>query len=333
MSPLTLEDIARMSGVSRSTVSRVINGDPNVHDKTRERVNQIIDRISFQPNLAARGLAVGRTGVLGMVIPMGVSSIFSDPYFPILIQGVTTTCNAADYSVMLWMGEPEYERKTISKILYNGLVDGVIVSSMLVDDPLIDRLAESKRPFITIGRHPTNEKINYVDVDNRIGSFQAVSHLMRSGRRRIGVINGPANTIGGQDRYQGYQDALHDRGIPLNPEWITEGDYSEMSGYHAMRHLLQTRIDAVFAASDAMALGAMRAIKEAELMIPDDIAVVGFDDIPLAAISNPPLTTVRQPILRSGSLAAEMLIDIVERPDPQPRRMILPTELVIRASS
>ena len=333
MSPLTLEDIARMSGVSRSTVSRVINGDPNVNDKTRERVNQVIDRISFQPNLAARGLAVGRTGVLGMVIPMGVASIFSDPYFPILIQGVTATCNAVDYSVMLWMGEPEYERKTISKILYNGLVDGVIVSSMLLDDPLIERLGESKRPFITVGRHPTNERINYIDVDNRIGAFQAVSHLMRSGRRRIAVINGPANMIAGQDRYKGYQDALHDRGIPLNPEWIVEGDFSEISGYLAMRRLLQARVDAVFAASDAMAFGAMRAIKEADLVIPGDIAVVGFDDIPLAAISNPPLTTVRQPILRSGSLAAETLIDMIERPDPQPRRVILPTELVIRASS
>lgn len=333
MSPLTLEDIARMSGVSRSTVSRVINGDPNVNDKTRERVNQVIDRISFQPNLAARGLAVGRTGVLGMVIPMGVASIFSDPYFPILIQGVTATCNAADYSVMLWMGEPEYERKTISKILYNGLVDGVIVSSMLLDDPLIERLAESKRPFITVGRHPTNERISYVDVDNRIGAFQAVSHLLRGGRRRIAVINGPANMIAGQDRFQGYQDALHDRGLPLNPEMIAEGDFSEISGYQAMRRLLQTRVDAVFAASDAMAFGAMRAITEAELSIPDDIAVVGFDDIPLAAISNPPLTTVRQPILRSGSLAAETLIDMVEHPDPQPRRVILPTELVIRASS
>ncbi len=333
MSPLTLEDIARMSGVSRSTVSRVINGDPNVNDKTRERVNQVIDRISFQPNLAARGLAVGRTGVLGMVIPMGVASIFSDPYFPILIQGVTATCNSADYSVMLWMGEPEYERKTISKILYNGLVDGVIVSSMLLDDPLIERLGESNRPFITVGRHPTNERINYIDVDNRIGAFQAVSHLMRSGRRRIAVISGPANMIAGQDRYKGYQDALHDRGIPLNPEWIAEGDFTEVSGYLAMHRLLQARVDAVFAASDAMAFGAMRAIKEAGLVIPNDIAVVGFDDIPLAAISNPPLTTVRQPILRSGSLAAETLIDMIEHPDPQPRRVILPTELVIRASS
>lgn len=333
MSPLTLEDIARMSGVSRSTVSRVINGDPNVHDKTRERVNTVINRIGFQPNLAARGLAVGRTGVLGMVIPLGVASLFSDPYFPILIQGVSSTCNSADYSVMLWLGEPEYERRTIANILYNGLVDGVIVSSMLLDDPLIERLAESDRPFLTIGRHPTKEHINYVDVDNRIGSYQVVSHLLRSGRRRIGVINGPGNTIAGQDRFQGYQDALHDRGLPLNPELISEGDYSEISGYHAMHRLLQARAEAVFAASDAMAFGAMRAIKEAELHIPEDIAVAGFDDIPLAAISDPPLTTVRQPILRTGSLAAQTLIDIIERPDPKPRRVILPIELVIRSST
>jgi LacI family transcriptional regulator len=231
------------------------------------------------------------------------------------------------------MGEPEFERKTISKILYNGLVDGVIVSSMLLDDPLIERLSESNRPFITVGRHPTNERLNYVDVDNRIGAFQAVSHLLRSGRRRVGVINGPENMIAGQDRYKGYQDALHDRGIPLNPELITIGDFTEISGYVGMQRLLQNRADAVFAASDAMALGAMRAIREAELLVPEDIAVVGFDDIPQAAIHIPPLTTVRQPIQRSGSVAAEILIDLIEHSESQPRRVILPTELVIRSSS
>ncbi len=330
--PLTLEDIAKMSGVSRSTVSRVINGSPNVSEQTRTKVLDLIQNIGFQQNLAARGLASGRTRVIGLVIPTGLTTIFSDPYFPLLLQGAASACYAREYSVMLWLAEPEYERKTINQVLYNGLIDGIIVASMLTDDPLIDRLSESRRPFITIGRHPTNDRINFVDVDNRAGAHQGVSYILHTGRRRVAVINGPRNMIAGVDRYQGYQDALRERGLRLQPELVTEGEFSDLSGYLAMKRLLPQRPDAVFVASDAMAFAAMRAIHEAGLCIPEDIAVVGFDDIPAAATSKPPLTTVRQPIVRTGAIAAEMLIDIIEHPDDQPRRIVLPTELVIRDS-
>ena len=330
--PLTLEDIAQMSGVSRSTVSRVINGNPNVSEQTRKKVLDIIQNIGFQPNLAARGLAVGRTRVIGLVIPTGLTIIFSDPYFPLVIQGVASACNPRGYSVMLWLAEPEYERKTISQVLYNGLIDGVIVSSMVMDDPLIERLSESQRPFITIGRHPTNDRLNFVDVDNRAGAYQGVMYILHTGRRRVAMITGPRNMIAGLDRYQGYQDALRERGLHVQPELVTEGEFSDISGYLAMKRLLPQRPDAVFAASDAMAFAAMRAIQEAGLCIPDDIAVVGFDDIPTAATSQPSLTTVRQPIQRTGSVAAEMLIEKIENPETKPCRIVLPTELVIRDS-
>ncbi len=330
--PLTLDDIARISGVSRSTVSRVINADPNVKERTRTKVQEVIQKLNFQPNMAARGLAVGSTRVLGLVIPVGISSIFSDPYFPLVIQGVSSVCNQLDYSIMLWLAEPQYERKTISQIIYNGLIDGVIVLSMLMDDPLIDRLSESNRPFIMIGRHPTNEKISYVDVDNRLGAYQGVAYTIQTGHKRVALIGGPHNTISGQDRYQGYLDALRENDLPVIPELITEGNYSDAGGYQAMKCLLPHHPDAVFAASDAMALAAMRAIQEAGLCIPEDIAIVGFDDIPPATTSKPPLTTVRQPISRTGKIVAEMLIDLIEHPDPQPHRVVLPTELVIRSS-
>jgi LacI family transcriptional regulator len=321
-----------MSGVSRSTVSRVINGDPNVNEHTRSKVEEVIQSVDFHPNLAARGLAAGRTQVLGLVIPTGVTAIFSDPYFPLVVQGVASACNAFGYSVMLWLAEPEYERKTISKILYGGLIDGVIVSSMQMDDPLLERLAESRQPFVTIGRHPTDHRVSYVDVDNRAGAHQGVSYALRMGHKRIAIINGPENTIASWDRYHGYEDALRDRGQSVSPDLVASGDFSSAGGYLAMKRLLPHGPDAVFVASDAMALAAMRAIHEAHLRIPEDIAVVGFDDIPAAATSNPPLTTVRQPIQRTGSVAAEMLIDLIEHPEPQPRRIVLPTELVIRSS-
>ena len=210
---LTLEDIARLSGFSRSTVSRVINANSNVKEETRQKVLQVIQKINFQPNLAARGLAAGRTNIIGLVIPAGVGFIFTDPYFPLLIQGVSEACNAHDHSVMLWLAEPEYELRTISQILHNGLADGVIVSSALIDDPIIKSLHESKMPFMLIGRHPTLD-VNYIDVDNVRAAREATEHLMRLGRKRIATITGPQNQIASYDRYQGYLKAISDRNQP-----------------------------------------------------------------------------------------------------------------------
>jgi LacI family transcriptional regulator len=329
---MTLEDVAKLTGVSRSTVSRVINGDPKVSEATREKVDAVIQSINFQPNLAARGLAAGRTGVLGLVIPMGVTTIFTDPYFPQLIQGVSSACNAREYSVMLWLADPEYERRMIQQILYNGLVDGVVVASMLMNDPIIEALTKRNLPFVLVGRHPTNDRVSYVDVDNRNAAREAVLHLIRLRRRRIGIITGPLNMIAGSDRYKGYLDGLHERGLVPEDELITEGDFTETGGYLAMQRMLKAEPDAVFACSDVMASGALHAILDAGLKVPQDIALIGYDDLPLASRTTPPLTTVRQPTQRLGSMAVELLIDLIKFPERQTRRVILPTELVVRDS-
>ena len=331
--PLTLEDIARMSGVSRSTVSRVINDDPNVKESTRRKVWELIHTINFQPNLAARGLAAGRTQVLGLVIPMAVTSIFADPYFPLLIQGISSACNAREYSMMLWLAEPEFERHMAGRILYSGLIDGVIVASAVTDDPIVVALINGKKvPFIMVGRHQSDPTVSYVDVDNRSGAAQAIEHLIRLGRKRIATIRGPQTMIAGFDRFQGYLDALTQAKMPVEINLVAEGEFSETGGYQAMQKLLPHQPDAVFAASDMMAVGAMMAIEEAGLTIPADIAVVGFDGIPSSSHTDPPLTTMRQPIVRSGSMAAQLLIDMIENPSPTPRRVILTSELVIRKS-
>ncbi|MEZ0396344.1 MAG: LacI family DNA-binding transcriptional regulator [Anaerolineales bacterium] len=329
--PLTLEDIAKMASVSRSTVSRVLNGDENVNEETRKKVEEVIRRVNFQPNIAARGLAAGRTGIIGLVIPAGVSAIFTDPYFPQLIQGVTSVCNANDYSVMLWLAEPMQERRTIRQILYGGLLDGVIVSSMLIDDPIVLALHESHKPFVLVGRHPTLD-VNYVDVDNIYGAREATRHLLRLGRQRVATITGPLNMIAGRDRYQGYCEALESFGQSLQQALVVEGDFSELSGYLGMKKLLPHRPDAVFVATDTMAMGALRALREANVRIPDDIALVGYDDMPMASQFNPPLTTVRQPIVKLGASAMQMLLDVMQRSETHTRHLILPTELVVRAS-
>lgn len=329
----TLEEIAKQAGVSRSTVSRVMNDHPSVDHETRARVQSVAERLNYQPNVAARSLAAGRTHILGLVIPMGVSALFTDPYFPLLIQGISSACNANEHSVMLWLAEPEYERRMIRQVLQGGLIDGVILASALMDDPMLEALLKRGLPFITVGRLPTDNQVSYVDVDNVNSAREMVAYLLRLGHRQVATISGPINMIAGSDRLQGYRLALRNRGVAPDPALIVEADFTEEGGYIAMQRLLPRAPEAVFVASDAMAVGALRALREAGLRVPDDIAIAGFDDIPFAARTDPPLTTVRQPIQRMGSVAAETLIDMISHPQPQPRRIILPTELVIRESS
>lgn len=330
---MNLEDIAKLSGVSRSTVSRVINNDPNVRESTRRRVQEVIRKMNFQPNLAARTLAAGHARVIGLVIPMGVATMFTDPYFPMLIKGISTACNANDYSVMLWLAEPEYERRTINQVLHNGMIEGVVVASVLMDDPIIQALIHSKMPFVLIGRHPTNPNVSYVDVDNRASSRQLMEHLIGQGYRRIATITGAQNMIAGSDRLLGYMDALTQNGIPIDMEMIAPGNFTEEGGYAAMQRILPHSPQAVFVASDTMALGALRAIQQAGLRVPEDIAVAGFDDMPFAARLDPPLTTVRQPVQETGVRAAETLFDLLAEPDLSPIHAVIPTQLLVRASS
>jgi LacI family transcriptional regulator len=233
---------------------------------------------------------------------------------------------------MLWLAEPEYERRMVRQILGGGMIDGVIIASALMNDPILEALDKRGLPFVLIGRHVAGDSVSYVDVDNKNASQEMVAYLLRLGNRRVATITGPRNMGAGVDRFEGYAAALHDRRVPFDPDLVVEGDFTEEGGYRAMQRLLPLAPDAVFAASDIMAVGAMHAIHEAGLRVPEDIAVAGFDDIPLAARTNPPLTTVRQPIQRLGATAAETLIDLIDHPGTQPRRVLLTTELIIRAS-
>jgi LacI family transcriptional regulator len=328
----TLEEIADQAGVSRSTVSRVINQDPNVKLETRHRVLEVIKQTNYQPSTAARRLAGGRSGIFGLIIPMGIARLFTDPYFPVLLQSVSSTCNINDQTIMLWLAEPEYERRMISQILEGDLLDGVIVSSMSLDDPIVDALIESNLPFVLIGRHPTNPTISYVDIDNRASAHQIVTYLLKQGRTRIAAITGPQNMMVSLDRLHGYKRALREAGFSIDEDIILGGNFTETGGYRCANMLLKEGIDAIFASSDLMALGVLRALSENKIQVPEDIAVVGFDDAPFAASSNPPLTTVRQPTDKLGLNAVEMLMELVDSADQVPMRKILPADLVIRKS-
>ncbi len=335
MAGLTLEDIAKQAGVSRSTVSRVVNGHPNVREEVRQRVLEIVREANYHPNAAARTLASQRSRMIGLVLPHTVNSFFSDPYFPLLTQGVAQGCNQLDYTLGLFLvSAREDEDKIFSRLARRGYLDGILAQAGhgYIGDRLIERLIDSSVPLVIVGRPPRVDGVSYIDVDNVAGSYSAVSYLARLGYRRIATITGPIHSTVGIDRKEGYLRALAERGRDVDPSWIAEGDFSEAGGYYAMQQLLPARPDAVFAASDIMAIGALRAVREAGLRVPDDVAVVGFDDLPAAARSEPPLTTVRQQVLRFGMTAVEVLTDLIENGITPPRRIIMTTELIIRES-
>lgn len=332
MKRLTLEEIGKMAGVSRATVSRVIHDHPNIRPEVRARVQKVIAETGYQPNLAARTLASNKSNIIGLLIPSVVASIFTDPYYPTIIQGISRGCTLNDHTLSLFLFHSrEEEERSFQRILGAGMVDGLIVTADRRDQLFTNSLLEQDFPFVQIGRPENMDAgISYVDVDNVQGGWLATRHLIDSGFKRIAHISSETNTAG-SDRTAGYMRALEESNVKYLPELVGFGDYTQESSYRSMRRLLNKSPDAVFVSSDAMALGALRAIREANLRVPEDIALVSFDDLPPSTVAEPPLTTVRQPVIQTGIRAVELLLDVMR--DGNQRHAILPVELVVRSSS
>lgn len=332
MSIHNLEDIARLAGVSKSTVSRVVNNHPNVSARTRARVNRVITEQQFRPNSAARALVTQHTRVLSVVIPQPYGEAFNDPFFLIILQSIARAAAESDYAIMLWIGGVELQEERLGeRILGNAFFDGILIMSADDRDPILRKLSGAGYPFVQVGP-PQFDDANFVDVNNRRGAYDAGKYLASLGHQRIGVIAGPLNKGEARARLIGCLDGLAECAVTPLPEWISEGNFDEPSGYRAMKYLLRHDLQAVFVSNDTMALGALRALGEAGISVPDQIALVGFDDMPFSATTRPPLTTVRQPIEEMGEVAVRMLIALVEGTPADPRQVVLPTRLVIRES-
>jgi LacI family transcriptional regulator len=334
VAPLTLEDIAKKAGVSRSTVSRVVNNHPNISKKVRTRVMKIIEETGYRPNAAARALVSQRSLTIGLVLPHTVSALFADPYYPLLIKGISKACNQLEYMLALFLASSKEDEKLIfTRIQDRGLLDGVLVQSGHHGNlQIIDQLVQSQTPVVVIGRPFEPEKVSYVDVDNVNAAYNAILHLLRLGYQRIATITGPLESTAGMDRLDGYRKAFAAFDREVDPGLIMEGDFTEQGGYNSMRALLAKNPDAVFAASDVTAIGAIRLLQEKGLEVPKDIAIIGFDDIPIPTLSSIQLTTVRQPVEELGVAAVELLIDLIENGVNPPRHKIMDSELVIRAT-
>ncbi len=329
---LTLEDIGRIAGVSRSTVSRVINDKSNVNPEVRERVLAVIERTGYSPNVLARSLVSGRTGVIGLVIPSRVHSLFEDPYFSRLIQGISSASNEAGNTLSLFIFQNEEEEAALyPRVVKSGVLDGLILTATRMADPLLARMAVGEIPLVIVGR-PDVDGVSYVDADNRGGASRAATHLADLGHERIGFIGAPVNTTAGIDRLSGFVEGLALRGLVLHPDLREDGDYSTESGYRAMQRLIDQQPDAVFAANDSMAAGALRALHEAGIRVPEDMALMGFDGLPDSERAVPPLTTIRQPVTETGTRAVQMLNTLISGEAQRPIVEIMPVELVVRGS-
>ncbi len=325
----TLEELAELAQVSRSTVSRVLNGG-SVKAETRARVLAVLESTGYRPNVAARNLASGRSGVVGVVMHEAPGVLFHDPYFSLLFRGIGDALADQAVGMMLWLGNRTKE-ETLSRILRSHL-DGVVVTANNLSDSLVDGLLASNFPAVLIGHRRADRTASYVDVDHVSAADAMTSHLIGLGRARIGHISGPRWTVAGEDRHAGWLRAMRRAGLPTQG-LAEEGDYTEASGYAAASSLIGKGVDALFCANDRTAAGAMEAIRHAGRRVPDDIAVAGFDDLEFAARLDPPLTTVRQGVEDQGREAAHTLLQLLTDPAGGPRRVLLPTELVIRQST
>ncbi|MEV0728859.1 MULTISPECIES: LacI family DNA-binding transcriptional regulator [Polymorphospora] len=330
----TLEAVARRAGVSRATVSRVVNGSTTVAEPIQEAVRRAVQELGYVPNLAARSLVTQRTDSIALVLPETATRVFSDDqFFPGIIRGVSQELEAADKQLVLMIAGSAASHARVERYATGRHVDGVMFASVHGADPLPATLVRSGIPVVCSGR-PMGQvtvPVPYVDVDHIGGVAKAVRHLLETGRRRIATIAGPQDMIAGIDRLAGYRDELRDSG---RRSLIAVGDFTRESGGLAMRQLLDDDpdLDAVFVASDLMAHGALRTLREAGRRVPEDVAVVGFDDIEMARYTDPPLTTVRQPIQEMGREMTRQLLRMAAGEDIG-HAVVLPTELVLRESA
>jgi len=332
--PATLEEVARAAGVSRTTVSRVINGSPKVSSQAKRAVEDAVSRLGYAPNRAARSLVTRRTDSIGLVLAESEQRVFGEPFFASLVRGVSHELSKTDVQLVLLLTRSERERARVQRFLSTHL-DGVLLVSAHALDPLLDELTASGMPAVLAGRPPGSMSLPYVDADNLGGGRSAVEHLVARGRTRIATITGTLDMSVGRDRLAGYREGLEAAGLALDERLEAVGDFSRASGERGTRELLAQRpdLDAIFAASDLMAVGAIRALEETGRRVPGDVSVVGFDDSVVAESARPTLTSVHQPVEEIGQRLVMLLRDVIAGDRAIPSVTTLPTRLVVRESS
>lgn len=332
-----MADVARIAGVSRTAVSFVLNDVPasNIPETTRERILQVARELNYVPNVQALNLVTGKTMMIALVVRQTSEQMSIDTFTGEFIRGVTAVVEQQDYHLVIHAAEPATQESTYGKLVRTRKVDGLLIASPLVNDPEVRQLHDEGTPIVLNGATEADD-IPSVDVDNRQGAYAAVRHLIGLGHQRIGHIsNAPFSYRSSSDRLAGYRQALEEAHLVYDERLVLAGQFTPSSGYKPMQTLLALSPppSAVFIGSDTVALGAIEAVRERGYRIPDDISVIGFDDIIFSRYTDPPLTTVRVPAYKLGYSAGELILKIIQGERLPTKRIVLPTELVYRRST
>lgn len=332
---ITARDVAAKAGVSTATVSRVVNGHPRVGPEVKAAVTIAIEELGYVPNPSARSLMTQRTGSIGVVVLEPADRLFGDPFFGQLMQGISAALADRGQRLMLMLAPTRDEEARAERYLTAEHMDGIVLIGPHGADPLLKRLVKSKIPLVVSGRPPDERGVSYVDARNREGAAAAVTHLITLGRRRIATIYGTLDLPSAADRLEGYRDAMRAAGYDLDGTLEAAGEYRAGAAGAAMRSLLSSHpdLDAVFVASDSMAIAVMQAIKDSGRRVPEDIAVMGFDDLPTGRESQPTLSTVRQPIEAMGREMVRLVLQRIDEPGVAASQVVFATELVLRGST
>ena len=332
----TLKDIANKLGISITTVSRGLAGYSDVSEGTRLRIRETAEELGYQPNITARRLKKQRTDTLGFILPT-FGPRFSDPFFSEFIAGIGNKAAEHEYDLLVSTHAPysEDEKRAYLRATQHGWVDGLIVIRTREKDERIQHLAAHNFPFVVFGRSNLDIDFPYVDEDGTAGMRLVTEHFIELGHQRIGFVTPPSELMFSRFRLLGYQDTMAQHGLPIDPDWIVTGNLTQRGGAEVVDKLLaiQPRLTAIICGNDLMAIGAINRIQQHGLQVGKDIAIAGFDDIPTSTFSNPPLTTVAQPIYDIGWRTCEMLIDLINGRSLKQRHVLLTPELVVRASS
>lgn len=329
---LTIKDIAKMCDVSCATISRVLNNKPDVKPETRDMILKIIKENDYYPSILAKGIITKRNYTLGLVIPYDISSIFINPFNSEVIRGILSQADVFGYHILIISG---MNSNYIVTAYNEKRVEGFIILSPNANDAeLFERLESLEIPYVATAKIPKPKYTNYVDVDNILGAFNAVNYLISLGHKRISMITGPKYLVSHKDRIEGYKQALLKHDLSFDSEYLKFGDNSIESGYNCAVQLMNpdNPPTAIFAAGDMMAIGAIQAIRNKGFKVPEDISVMGFDDIIFADYIDPPLTTIRQPANQKGAEAFKALVEYLDNRTPI-KNQILPVELVVRNST